>query len=376
MYVDGSFTNAPKHVPGAAKYRGFRGGSKGLYKPSSFGTLSTLNPRLVQVLVNSANNGIAESTWGQYHSVRKHLERCQKSTGQRFTFPMDQNQTLRFIAFLFDARNLKALTVSKILSGLRMIHLTEGHPEPSLRPAIVKLILKGKANYDEEEARSLPKRLAVTIKVLELLKISLQLDKSRSEKHKKLVWAVSCIAFNGCMRIGELLSSTSRTIDPLNCLLKKDIWLSSKIIEGKRTEMVNIRLKSSKESRNDTRGIIIEVYANESSYCPVKSWKQYISLCGRGKIDTAAFRTPMGWAYRKAAFNNDLRDLLGKYITYGKISGHSFRAGLASLMAQAGYKDESIMAIGRWSSTAFKDYIKLGRVTRVAVASRLASLMN
>ena len=72
------------------------------------------------------------------------------------------------------------------------------------------------------------------------------------------------------------------------------------------------------------------------------------------KEDSAAFRSPLGWAYRKHAFNEDIKSLLGKYITYGKISSHSFRAGLASLMAQAGYKDETIMAVGRWSSDAFK----------------------
>ena len=75
-------------------------------------------------------------------------------------------------------------------------------------------------------------------------------------------------------------------------------------------------------------------------------------------------------------FNKDLKLLLGEYIVYGRITAHSFRSGLASLMAQAGYADELIQAAGRWSSSAFKAYIKLNRVTRIAVASKLASLMQ
>ena len=72
IILDGGFANAPKHILGAAKYRGFRGGSKGMYKASSFGTLGTLNPRLVQILVKAANNGMSESTWMQYSCVRKY----------------------------------------------------------------------------------------------------------------------------------------------------------------------------------------------------------------------------------------------------------------------------------------------------------------
>ena len=84
-----------------------------MYKASSFGTLGTLNPRLVQIPVKATNNGMSESTWMQYRSVRKHLKMCQKSTGHRFTFPIDQNQVLRIIVYLFNDKNLKAVTVRK-----------------------------------------------------------------------------------------------------------------------------------------------------------------------------------------------------------------------------------------------------------------------
>ena len=64
------------------------------------------------------------------------------------------------------------------------------------------------------------------------------------------------------------------------------------------------------------------------------AYTKYLSQCKARKEDSAAFRSPLGWAYRRQAFNDDIKSLLGKYITYGKISGHSFRSGMASLMAQ------------------------------------------
>ena len=79
----------------------------------------------------------------QYQSARRHLERAQQYTGTRFVFPMNESMILVLVAYLFEVRNLKGKTVSKILSALRTLHLVEGCPEPSLRPAVVKMVLRG-----------------------------------------------------------------------------------------------------------------------------------------------------------------------------------------------------------------------------------------
>ena len=43
---------------------------------------------------------------------------------------------------------------------------------------------------------------------------------------------------------------------------------------------------------------------------------------------------------------------------------HSFRAGIPTLMARAGYSDSEIQRQGRWRSSAFLVYCKLGRASR------------
>ena len=98
--------------------------------------------------------------------------------------------------------------------------------------------------------------------------------------------------------VGELLSKTARTFDPLNVLLRRDIWVSKQSMGGKQISILNVRLKSSKESLSTTRGIVVEVFENSSMFCPVKAYLQYQNLCGSGKQSSPAFRTPMGWAYR------------------------------------------------------------------------------
>ena len=91
------------------------------------------------------------------------------------------------------------------------------------------------------------------------------------------------------------------------------------------------------------------------------------------RLNSAAFRLPVsGQAYRHSRFNDDLKKLLGPYIKYGKVMGHSFRAGLASLMASKGFKEEEIRGIGRWSSEAWLKYVKSGRVVRCRFSDKLA----
>ena len=66
-------------------------------------------------------------------------------------------------------------------------------------------------------------------------------------------------------------------------------------------------------------------------------------------------------------FNQILKTLLQEVLAYeeGTISSHSFRAGVASAMARAGYNDADIQRVGRWKSDAFLRYIKLGRSSRL-----------
>ena len=154
-----------------------------------------------------------QGTWAQYTTARKHLQACQLKTGMRMCFPMTETQIMTLIGYLFD-RGLQGKTVSKTLSALRTLHLVEGHPSPSLRTELVSAVLKGKANFDEEEHRSHPKRQPVTLKVMRLLQITLRLNKLFSEAHKVLIFSIACIAFNGAFR---LLCTCIITLDIYRC---------------------------------------------------------------------------------------------------------------------------------------------------------------
>ena len=70
--------------------------------------------------------------------------------------------------------------------------------------------------------------------------------------------------------------------------------------------------------------------------------------------------------------------MLGKFVNYDqkKYLSHSFRAGFASMMAAAGFSDESIMRQGCWHSEAFLVYCKTGRGSRLREQRDLARALT
>ena len=64
----------------------------------------------------------------------------------------------------------------------------------------------------------------------------------------------------------------------------------------------------------------------------------------------------------------ELTEGLEKLVPGGIIKSHSFRSGVASEMARRGQKSEEIKGIGRWSSEAYLNYVKLPQTRRAEMA--------
>ena len=144
------------------------------------------------------------------------------------------------------------------------------------------------------------------------------------------------------------------------------------MINGEQRNLLVVTLKCPKEAGQNRVPIRVEVFSNRTRYCPVTAYIDYMEKVGVRDDFSAAFRVPKsGNAYRHTRFNGVLKNLLEPHISYGTITGHSFRAGMATMMGLAGFTDDEIQARGRWSSSAFMRYIKLGRITKARWADRL-----
>ena len=110
-------------------------------------------------------------------------------------------------------------------------------------------------------------------------------------------------------------------------------------------ELLVVRLKSPKEEAI-AKGINVELFATGTFSRPVRAWKNWRKADRYNLVPIKpVFRTSDGRCFTGAQFNKELKSLLGKYVDYNKhkFSSHSFQAGMASMMALAGYGEPKIM---------------------------------
>ena len=134
---------------------------------------------LIKISLQKKHNFLQKwRTWDSQNPLIRfnHLKRCENEKGVNLALPFDIPKTLHYINYLLLDRNVKANTCEKYLSGIRMHHLTMGFDAPALRPAIISLLLKGRENHDDIQAKleNKAKRIAVTVPVMKLLKRRIQ----------------------------------------------------------------------------------------------------------------------------------------------------------------------------------------------------------
>lgn len=272
-------------------------------------------------------------------------------------------------------KGLSSKTISVYLAGIRQCHLVAGVDIPVIRTPLVNLIIEGKKHMDEFKKKLTgdSSRLPVTPAIMRLLKEELRLD-SMSPSDKLTYWAVATLAFSGAFRIHELLARKMSTFDPQITLLGKDVNLKEMHIGKEKVSSIQVLIKSEKKDRIGA-GVIVDVYESGNQICPVrafKKWQRTVIL----KRNKPAFRLESGKPLTGKIFNEMLRKLLGKHLVgyKRKVTSHSFRAGLASLMGKLGYSDDDIMAVGRWSSRSFEAYMKLPRTKRLMMAKKIGKM--
>ena len=123
-------------------------------------------------LVKFANMGLTQTTWSLYKTFDNHIKRCQEDTRVDRSFPFSVDKALTLVAWMMDKRKIGANSIDKYLSGLRMLHLTQGFDAPCLRDPIVKLILTGRSNCDniKDKLEGRKQRDPVTLDMMKFFK--------------------------------------------------------------------------------------------------------------------------------------------------------------------------------------------------------------
>ena len=254
------------------------------------------------------------------------------------SLPFTPNQTLEFVGWM-KARGLKSRTMSTYLSGMRMYHIAMGFHEPGLREPIVKLILKGQANLErvQELIGGKVGKLAVTIELMKLIKIRLGKVNWPMEE-VRLLWAVMTLGWTGSFRIHEILSRTKNTFDQQTTLQWKNVRFGRVKVDTGMVESISVHVKSPKVDKVGAGDDIEVVELGRGSFmCPIAAMEKYREISRVGEdSEMPVFRLSSGACFTGGDLNKRLKMLVGDlevHIPGGKVTSHSFRAGVATEMA-------------------------------------------
>ena len=312
--------------------------------------------------------GLAKGTWSSYKTAERLLLQCCDEKQIKKELPVGEEVILSFIHWMAFTRGAKASTIDTYLSGIRQLHVERGLPTTGIRTGKVTTILKGLRNKNlaDDRRNKVEKRKPITLDILVTLKTKLA-EAELCGRDQRLVWTVSSILFHGAFRIHELLCKVQGSFDPDFTLLGKDIEEKTQGGQG----VLQLRIKAPKEQKAG-KSVIVDVYETGSELCPVRAFRKWRKFCDLDR-EQPLFRFSSGVPLTGKRFNEIVRSSLKGEVEGVEtlFSSHSFRAGAASMMAAIGYSDEEIKAVGRWSSRAFMEYIKLPRTQRAEIAKRL-----
>jgi hypothetical protein len=315
---------------------------------------------------------LAKGTWKNYNTAEGLLRMCCREKEIVWELPVAESTIVSFVLWLAFERGVSSATISNYLSGVRNLHIVKGVKCPEIRGEKVELLLRGKKNLEQIVKREagVSSRRPVTPDILRLLKARIS-DSSLQLIDKKLVWAVCSSMFFGAFRGHEILCKQEGQFDPAFTLLAEDVAVRG--AAGGQGKWLEYKIKNPKEDKAG-KVAVIDVYQSIPELCPVRAFERWRELGPPTAVGQPAFRWGNGKPVTAAAVNRLLKERLEGFVEGAGewFTTHSFRTGAASWLGLVGADDEEVKALGRWSSRAYEEYMKLPRTKRRAVAKLLS----
>lgn len=276
--------------------------------------------------------------------------------------PVTEEKAIGYVVTLA-CGGVKDGTVRHHLAGLRQAHLRAGLSAPNWGGmARLGQIRKGLSRFRATQEDSGMARDPVRRDHLEAMKAVWDAQGDRGT----MLWAAACLCFFGCLRAGEALAPESGRFDPKAHLGWEDVMLDP----AEKPEWIKVKIKESKTDRL-RKGALITLCRTREPVCPVVALLKFMGLrkAGSGPF----FRLTEGKGLDRKVFVQEVKEALRRSGRSAEgISGHSFRIGAATEASRNGASDEQIKALGRWSSRAYRGYVRTGDEAQAESARKLA----
>ncbi|XP_073678908.1 uncharacterized protein [Garra rufa] len=256
-----------------------------------------------------------------------------------------------FISYLNIIKNLQISSIKGYLSGIQFFHkLIYGSLSPNISNSQTSLLIKGiqKTHPTRPDTRQ-----PITLKIL--TKCVSTLRKGYQSLHTaRTLDTMFILVFFGFLRCSEL--TTTSIFNPNMHPTISDLAVLD-------DEVISYFIKQSKSDQLK-KGHFIYIFNLQSTIQPFQTLLAFLQLRrsqSKNPSDplfTDDFNRPVSRFW----FQKHLKVvLLLSGTPADNFSSHSFRIGAATTAAQKGMSQQQIQTLGRWSSDAFKSYIRTDR---------------
>ena len=273
-----------------------------------------------------------------------------------YLFPLEEHVLQRYVASL--AHRVSYSTIKVYLCGLQFFSHMRGLTESISSMPRVYYLLRG-IRRSQGSAFQRPRRHPITTNHLKLIHHRLGFMNYNRLQQLSLSAAAS-LAFFGFLRCSEYTCLSSNCFDPSKELMVSNISIASD------HSILTVHIRASKTDPFRA-GCYIRIGATGDSLCPVTWMRQYLAIHPVPRGPLFLF-SPTQYVTR-----SDIVTMLSRCLPeVENINTHSFRIGGASAAASAGVPDSTIQLLGRWSSDAYRRYLRLSNTTVTNLSQRIS----
>tara|TARA_B110000014_G_scaffold141747_1_gene98359 strand:+ start:189 stop:1145 length:957 start_codon:yes stop_codon:yes gene_type:complete len=255
------------------------------------------------------------------------------------SLPSEPSVVSLYLTYL-STRDVKISTLKRRLVSIGVIHRLKGFYLDTKHPSIIENIMGIKRRKGSIQKGKKP------ILINELKQIIKAIDQQNNEEIKKLRdKSIILIGFSGGFRRNEIVSLDFEDLDFVS-------------------EGIKITVKKSKTDQFGEGSIKALPYFNNNEYCPVTILKKWIKISKIGYGPVFRRFVKGSKLSEKRLTDQSVALLIKEYLNIAGIdsknySGHSLRSGFATVSAESGADERSIMTMtGHKSTEMVRRYIK------------------
>ena len=260
-------------------------------------------------------------------------------------FPLS-SQTLEFFVVGL-AKRLRYSTIKVYLSALKFLNCLYGFDSTTCFSTRLHYLMRGVRRAQALSLPPRPRRIPISPAHLRLLHD--YVDAACPRLDALCYRAAFNLAFFGMLRVSEFTCPHATVFDPTVHLSRQDVSFAAS------RSILHVRIKQSKTDPF-RQGCIVRVASTGNALCPLTALALYLqaSRQRRGPL----FQLGDGSFLTRAHIQGILRQTFPLIIP-GSINTHSFRIGGATMLCCLGVPDATIQILGRWSSGAFRQYLRI-----------------